>query len=349
MSGWDQWGRSFIPLILFMLLATSPASADHDKTDVATTEDGSIYFGEIAGMQTATLALKTNAASTLSIQWRYVTSLVSKYQYRVEIEGGIQCFGSLAKGDSLGILRVLTATGPKDFEMLSVASILPVEQNLWDRFDGSLNIGFTFTNANKSLQYNLGGDITYRARRDIIALSGQSIFSTQEGATPTSQHYLNLVTSQVIQSSWGAFEMAQLQSNPDQGYQQRLLAGGGVVRYFKQSSLLIVNANLGLVYNRENVVDSENVDKTAELALGGAFRQFKHSSHSPMILLMLTTFGDLDGSKRYRIRFEAQIAWEIVGDLTFNIQFTDNYDSQPPSAEALMNDFTIVTSIGYTF
>jgi len=332
-----------------LLLVAWPALASHDKTDVVAISDGSSYVGAIKGVSNATVTLKTNAASTLSIEWRYVTGLTSKYQYRIELDGGILRYGSLAASDSSGMLTIVSSTDSVDVELVDVVTILPMERSFSDRFDGSVNFGFSYSRANKSVQYNLSADATYRTRKNIMSASGQSIYSTQEDADVTSQQYFDLAITQVIKAGWGAFEVGQLQANPDQGYDTRLIVGGGATHYFKENSKLLFGANLGLVYNREDVYQSDEVDETGEVLLGVSYRQFKHSSHSPTIKIALNTFFDTGGSSRYRFRFTSEITWKIIRNLTFNIQFTDNYDSDPPSEDAENNDFNLVTSIGFTF
>ena len=337
-----------IMISLVFLVAASPALASHDKTDVVTTDDGSSYVGEIKGAQSAALSLKTNAASTISIEWRYITTIVSKYQYRIESAGGILRYGSLAVADKPGQLRIVGSTGPADLDLVDIVEILPIESTLKGRIDGSVNFGLTYTQANSSLQYNLSADASYRSRKNIASLTAQSILISQEAADTTDQHYLTFVLSQVIKASWGAFEVGQLQSNPDQGYDLRTVLGGGAVHFFKENSRVLINANMGLVYNREVVTDSDDVDKTMEFLLGVSYREFKHSSHSPTIRLGLNTFTDL-GVSRYRFTFTSEIKWKIVGDLTIDVQLNNNYDSDPPGEDSNNNNFTFVTSVGYTF
>ena len=82
-------------IVLALVVSAVPAAAGHDKTDVVTTHDGSTYVGEIKSVQYATLNLNTNPAGLISIEWRYVTGLTSKFEYRVEVTGGARHFGTL--------------------------------------------------------------------------------------------------------------------------------------------------------------------------------------------------------------------------------------------------------------
>ena len=52
---------------------------------------------------------------------------------------------------------------------------------------------------------------------------------------------------------------------------------------------------------------------------------------------------------RWRISFTADLTQEVVDDLYLRIGLLEEYDSRPPAADANRNDFSIRTSIGWSF
>jgi hypothetical protein len=334
---------------LALVAASPPVSASHDKTDVAKTENGSIYIGEIKSVEFATLNLNTSAAGQISIAWRHVTGLTSKFEYRIELTGDALYYGSLGQPSRSGRLNIVTPSGATEVDIESVVSIAPVEQGFWRALDGSVNFGLTYTQASDTFQYNFSAEALRRTRKQYSALSGQSIFNTQQDAEATSQHYLKFIITQFTKSDWGPSEVGQLQSNPDQGYDLRLLLGGGASNFLVESSTKLVALNLGVVYNREEVTDAPDVDESAEAMAGVAFRRFKRGSHSPSVQLSLMTFTTLDSTHRFRTVLNFYVGWKIIGDFNFSCQINNSYDSQPPTAEADKTDVTVVTSVGYTF
>jgi hypothetical protein len=327
----------------------APVLAGHDKSDVATTDDGGSYVGEIKSVQYATLNLDTDPAGLLHIEWRHVTGLTSKFEYRIELNGGDRHFGTLEPPTKPGHLRIVGPDGPLEVELSEIVEIVPFEHGFWKRLDGSVNFGLTYTQANDALQYNFSGDATYRTRKNYGTLSGQSIFSTQAGGETTNQHSVKLLLGQAGQQRWGAFELGQLQSNPDQGYDLRSIVGGGAMRFLIESSRKLLSFNLGMVYNRENVTGSSDLDQSAEAFVGVAFRRFKHGSHSPSVQLSLGTFTNVTDTPRFRAALNFNVGWKIVGDFKFNFQIINNYDSSPPGVDSEKNDLSLVTSVGYTF
>ena len=143
--------------LLSLLLAT-PAAASHDKTDIVKVDDGGVYVGEFKSVLYETLNLKTNSAGLVSIEWRHVTGLTSKFEYRVELSGGVRHFGSLGPAKEPGHLSIVGSSGPIEVDLADVVEIVPIEHGFWKRLDGSVNFGLTYTQANDALQYNLSGD-----------------------------------------------------------------------------------------------------------------------------------------------------------------------------------------------
>ena len=334
---------------LLSVLAAAPALAGHDKSDVCTTDDGSTYIGEIKSVQYATLSLDTDPAGLLSIEWRHVKSLTSKFEYRIEVNGGARHFGTLGPGAKPGHLSIVGPSETLEIGLAEIVEIVPIEHGFWKRLDGSVNFGFSYTQANEALQYNLNGDAHYRSRKTYATVSGHSIFNTQAGGSTTNQQNLKFIMAQVGKQKWGAFELATVGANPDLGYNQRVILGGGATNFLVESSRRSLAVYLGAVYNRENVTGSSDVDESAEALVGAGFRRYKRGSHSPSVQLNLTTFTNLTDTPRFRASLNFTVGWKIVGDFKFNFQIIDNYDSDPPGVDSNNNDMSIVSSVGYTF
>lgn len=339
-----------IVVCLLLILAAAPAAASHDKIDVATTNDGVTYIGEIKSVEFATLNLKTNAAGLLHIEWRYVSGLTSNFEYRVEVSGGVRYFGTLGPPGKPGNLSIVGSSGAVEVDLVDVVKIVPIEQGFWNRVDGSVNFGLTYTQANEAFQYNLNGDTFYRSRKNYAKLTYQSIFNTQEAGETTKQHYVRFYLSQIGRTKWGPFQLGELASNPNQGYDLRFIVGGGATNTFIASARKMFFLNLGVVYNREYVTGGSEVDQTAEALVGASFRRFKLGSHAPSTQLTLNTFTGLNNNSRFRSVLNFNISWKIIGNFQFSFQVNDSYDSNPPGGEeSNKNDLSLVNSIGYTF
>ncbi len=336
----------FFSLVLFLVAV--PALADHAKTDIVTTDDGNTFIGEIKSLNRATLSLNTDAGGLLYIEWRRVTGLTSKFEYRVELSGSRRYFGSLGTAKKTG-LSIVGPSGTVEVDLADVIAISPIANGFWQSLDGALNFGATYTQSNESVQYNLSGNVSRRVRTSYTTVSGQSIFNTQKDSDSTNQHQLQLVLAQLAKTRWGFFEIGALQANPAQGYDLRLLVGGGATNFLIEDSWRLLALNLGIVYNRENVSDDPDTDDSAEALVSIAFQRFKRSSHSPTVQLNLSTFTNISGTSRFRAVLNFDVSWKVVGDFKFGFQVSNSYDSRPPGTDSRNNDLSLVTSLGYTF
>jgi len=332
-----------------LILAAAPAVAGHPKTDVVTIDDGSTFVGEILNVRYATLSLKTDAVGTLNIEWRRVTGLTSDFEYLAELTGGEQHYGTLETSAKPLHIKIAGADDTIEVKLSDIVELAPIEHGFWQRLNGSVNFGLTYTQANRAFQYNVGVDANYRSRKNYASLTASSIFNTQKDAESTQQSSAQILLAQVRQGEWGPFEVGALQSNPDQGYDVRTLLGGGLTKFFVESSAQLVGLSIGAVYNREDVTDSVETDDSAELLTGLSFRRYKRDGFSPSIQTSLNIFNDFGSERRYRAVFDFNIGWKIIQNLTFNFQVSDSYDSDPPGADANKNNVVVVTSIGYTF
>ena len=160
---------------------------------------------------------------------------------------------------------------------------------------------------------------------------------------------MKFFVAQVTRYKWGPFELAQLQSNPDQGYDMRLIVGGGAANFLIENSRKLFTLTLGAVYNREYVTGSTNVDQSAEALAGIGFRRFKRGSHSPSVQLNLQTFTNMTDTPRFRAALLFNVSWKVFGNFQASFLLNDNYDSRPPGTDSVKNDMSVVTSFGYTF
>jgi hypothetical protein len=52
---------------------------------------------------------------------------------------------------------------------------------------------------------------------------------------------------------------------------------------------------------------------------------------------------------RYRIEYDAAAHVPVVAGFVWKVSLFDRYDSEPPSAEVLRNDYGLVSTFGVSF
>jgi hypothetical protein len=344
-------GSRSLCLILTVLMAVvvvAPVAA-HDKTDVVVLTNGDRYTGEIKSVEQDVLTLSTHAASTISLKWTHIASLTSSYDYRVEVTSGEHYFGSLAAPDKFGEVKIVGPAETHSVPMSDIFTVLPIDHGFWRKLHGSVNFGFSYTQSNQAVQYSLSADSRYWTRKILGQVQLNSNFNTQEDAESASQQSLSARLTRTLKERSGLFGVAQLQSNPAQGFDLRTIIGGGYDRFLMKRSNGYFIVSAGLVYDRELVTESSRVDNTAEALVGLQFADYSDDHPKRTITLSFYTFSNITESPRFRAQLNFSLSWTVFHNFNVSINLIDNYDSRPPTLDALKNDLSLNTSIGYTY
>jgi hypothetical protein len=331
------------------LVSFAAPAAAHDKTDVVTLKNGDRFTGEIKGVDQESLELGTDAAGTIKIEWPHIASITSTFNYEVEVTTGERFFGSFETSGERGELQVVGDDGEHTIPLSDVFSITPIGRGFWKRLNGNVNLGFSYTQSNQAFQYSLSAATHYQNRKFLGSGQLNSIFNTQEGVDSTRQQNVGFRVTRKLKKTNGVYGVLQLQSNPDQGFNLRSVVGGGYDWFLvhRRNEHFIVNA--GLVYDREQIVGSSQVDNSAEVTLGLQFANFSLDNPSRTITIAFDTFTNITGASRFRAQLSLNLTWQIINNFNLGISLLDSYDSRPPTSEANTNDLSLSLSVGYSY
>ncbi len=334
--------------VLIAVWFAAPAAA-HDKTDVVVLRNGDRFTGEIKGVAQEALQLDTDAAGTIKLEWTHVASLTSTFDYEVEMTTGERYFGSLALPDEPGKLLIVGDAEAQTVSLSGVFSISPIGRGFWKRLNGNVNFGFSYTQSNQAVQYSLSAATHYQNRKYLGLGQLNSIFNTQQDVDSTKQQNLSFRVTRTVKKVSGVYGVIQLQSNPDQGFNLRSVVGGGYDRFLvhRASEYFIVNA--GLVYVREQIVGSPQVDSSAEVTVGLQFANFSLDNPNRTVTIAFDTFTNVTDTPRFRAQLNFSLTWEIVNNFNLGITLLDSYDTRPPTVEAKTNDMSLSLSVGYSY
>ena len=105
------------PMVLAELLFVNMAAWGHSKTDLITVSTGDMLTGAINNMAAGKLSLSTGYAGTISIKWREIEQIKSRYLYEVRLYEGERLYGRFVAGDTADQLtfrpRKRVVIGPK--------------------------------------------------------------------------------------------------------------------------------------------------------------------------------------------------------------------------------------------
>jgi hypothetical protein len=328
---------------LFLLL-----TAHAQKTDVVILKNGDNITGEVKELDFALLRFKTDDIGTIYIEWDQIASITAKDKYyRFERKDGRLMYGHIGS-DTVAkkILVVLDTTRiPLDFDQ--IVRIRRIKEGFWDRFDLSMDLGYSYTKASTVSQLSFGGKTSYRAYRNSLGLNWTTITTDQKDRPRSRNRDFNLDGKRIFKRKWFLTTGLGLQQNTELGLDLRLSWLTGVGRYLKQTSHSLLQGSGGLSLNREWAQNKAN-EYNLEAVLTLAFSRFIYKTPKMEMDSYFNVYPNLTNFGRVRTEFEIKFKWELVKDLFWNLTFKSSSDNKPPSGEKANIDYNIIVSIGWS-
>ena len=342
--------RLYLPVLccIVLLPCAVPASVwGRAKTDIIRLANGDTVTGEIKKMERGKLSLKTDAMSTVSIEWKDIAGLSSQYYFEIEDSDGYKYYGTprLEQDEFQVFLPAAVVT----FEKQQIVQITPIEQRFWDRLKGSVSFGADYTRSADVGKLDFSGDVNYRTERNYFRLALTTNYTTQRDR-PTARRNDGSFTYQRIfkRRFFGEFASA-VYRNDEQGVALRTTLSTGLGAKIIQSNSHLLVSSLGFSLNREwSTSDSVLATNNLEGAVTADYSIFKYDTPKTDLYASVGLFPRLPDFDRLRVDFEFRLRQELVKDFFVELRFYNDYDSKPPSEGALKNSWGIVTSVGYT-
>jgi len=320
-----------------------------DKTDVVILRNGDRLSGDIVSLEFGILTLKTDNMSTLSIEWPAVRSVTSKFDFAIERRDGTKLHGVIATSDDEVDLIVTSDAGIVRLPMGEVERISRFSPNFWDRINGALSVGFSYTKSSAIKVGSVNFNSNYRSTT-IDGSLGLSANTTTDSSGKTTNRILLTSGVQFLQQSrnfWGL--LGSLERDQALGIDARLLAGAAVGRRFVQSSFTELTGIAGIVATEEWIVDNPNSKASVEAVLGGNWQVFRFIEPKTRLDFGLYVFPSLTESGRYRSTGNLALTHKFPHDVTLGLTGYLSYDNQPPDPTAEKSDYGVTLNVGWSF
>jgi hypothetical protein len=331
--------------VLILLVCSAPCDAAA-KTDVVELLNGDRVTCEIRKLERGKLTVKTDGIGTIAIEWNDVERVTSTASFDIELASGQRVFGALARGDS-GTVDVVTAAGKERLPLATIVRISPVGDTFWRRLDGAIDAGFSFTQANVQTQWTFHSEVSYRSRRWLSELEGDSALTSREDADRQSRNTVSLETQRFLGPRWSGLGFAQFQQNEELSLNLRTVLGTGIQRILSQSNRTLLAVRGGLAFTREEYSGTDD-EKVAEAVAGMNWEFFTFDGRSTNLDVTVLSFYALNRDARARFELNTSFKSDIVGDLYWSINLFDSYNSDPPT-DRKSNDFGVSAAVGWSF
>jgi len=290
------------------------------------------------------LTVKTDSLGTASIRWQDVTRIRSESSFEIVLTDGSTRFGTLDADPAGNLLLPGTAAIP----LLDVVALTPIRSQLASRFDGAVDLGYSFLKSSATTQFNFNGDVAYTSRRRSLSAEISNILVVRERTTSTRRTQADLDFNESLPRGYYALALGQFSRNDELNLIQRYLAGGALGRYLIRTNRSILSIYGGGAYSSERYAGAERRNN-AEALVAVNTQTFRLISPKLDIGGSFRLWPNLTTSGRFRIDADFKARVEVYRNLFVSISIFDNYDRKSPSTASKRNDYGVITSIGYSF
>jgi hypothetical protein len=336
----------WLPLAAWASVA--PVSAQ-GRTDVATLRNGDRITGETQRLERGRLEFDTDDAGTLYLEWEKLVSLVAAARVvEVVTADGRRFVGSLTPAADRSI-AVATLEGDVSLPMTEVTIITPIGRSFWKKLDGSIDVGFSYTQSSGVAQLNFNSATIYRRP----AFSGRltaSITQTEQDDDDGDDDRASLEASYLRYPwrRWFVVVGGRFENNESLGLELRSQLAAAAGPRLINSNRAQMTIGGGFSVNDERGVDVEPT-RNVEALLNLQTAYYTYDRPKTNLDISLQYYPSLSNPGRQRVQLDAGVKRELWKDLFVSLNLYNTFDSRPPNPAADRNDVGVVTSIGWTY
>jgi hypothetical protein len=317
--------------------------------DVVVLKNGDRIIGEIKKLVGGDLHIDPDyAESIFVIDWAEVERIEGKEHYVLQTSRGQRFSGSF-KTDPDHPENILVAedTGEQvSVPASEVVAIETVESDFLGRLGIDVSFGYSFTKANDTQQLNLRSVANYRADNWLTQANFDALWNATDTAPNTRRTSFGGSYARFVTDRWIVLGLTNFLQSDEQNLDLRTSVFGGAGRYLVRSNRLYLALVGGAGWTNELYQDPD-IPRTNSAEALGAVQLDAFDIGDVSFRSTFRIYPNLSNWGRVRFDFDADMKWEIVSDLFFNVGYFHNFDSDPPSGSK--NDFGITTSVGWTF
>jgi hypothetical protein len=309
-----------------------------EKTDVIVMKNGDRITCEIKGLRSNTLYVSVDyILSTLSVDWSKVDHVQSKQLFLVRTQDGTVYTGALSTQETSGgrplQIEILEAPNEKVIvEREQVTVMNETASNFWQRLNGRIGTGFTYSKGNDSTQYNLSSDVNYPRERWSAEARYSSNFTSNSGSSTSTRNEVGLSALHLMPwNNWYYIGVTDFLQSSVQGIQLQSTFGGGIGRIIKNTGSTSLTFYGGFAWQRINYSEAILPSSTQQVTSGLIGSSLKLFKFDRTTLILNATFLPAI-SDPGRIHFSLNTAYyvKLWGKLDWNFTFYGNWDNRPP-------------------
>ena len=345
--------------ILVLLLCSNVWA--RDKTDIILLANGDRITGEIKQLEHGKLRVSTDSIGEIRIEWEDIERIDSDYEFQFERSDGTRITGTIQDSPDQKEITLANDEKTTSFAHERVVRISQIEDSFWERLQGSLSFGYSFTKASDIAQGNLGFRATHRTEARAFTLDGSTIITNDADGVGTQRTDLTVEMTRFRKNRWFNSYWLGFESNDELGLNLRASLGTGLGRFLVQTNTSELAVMGGIVGSNEDVDDllgRSETKQNLEGLLGIEYSRFIFDDPTLDLSTNLVAYPSITESGRIRTQFDLNLRWEVINDLYLDLSYYNTYDSDPQTEVDLglgglgtpeKHDYGIVTSLGWSF
>jgi hypothetical protein len=338
-----------LAVLLFAAVLVPAAPAAAQKTDIVVLIRGDRITCEIKQLDRGRLVVSTDDMGTIGIEWDKVREVTATANFEIDDESGSRYLGALSPGAAAGEMIVKTRVGDLTLPMHSVVHMQRIGAAFWQRWDGSIDLGASYTSSSDLLKIDMSSTATYRQPLWVVTLAGQSSITRQPDAPETRR---NEGSAQYMRNlrwrRWLGYWQGEVSQNVELGYDPRTSIGGGVGHYLVQRGRDRLFVGGGLSVNREWPVEGEE-RSNVEAPLLVAYDHVKYDSPRTDFGTSFSILPSLSDPGRVRANVDVRFSREVFKDFFLKLSVYERFDNRPPTEGAAHHDYGSTLSFGWSF
>jgi len=338
-----------------LLLLAAPLLA-RDKTDVLVMKNGDRLTCEIKGLDSGVLYASLDYVDgTISLQWSKVAHVESKQLFIVKTEDGSVYTGALSTpetpaGRPVEIQVLQTPANAVKLERRQIVQIAGTSEHFWQRFNGAINTGLTYSKGNQSTQFNLGSQVAYPRERWAAEANFNSNLTSSTGTSAATRNQGGLQGLHLLPwNNWFYAGMGTFLQSSVQGINLQTNLGGGIGRYLKNTNRATITVVGGVAWQNTQYQQSKIPQPTQNVGaamVGAEMKFFKFKKTN--LNLAAAVFPALSDPGRVYFNTNAYYYIKLFSNFSWNVSFYGNWDNQPPP-NFTGSDYGTSSGLSWTF
>jgi hypothetical protein len=323
------------------------------STDVIVMKNGDHLTGEIKGLNAGVLYVSMKyILGTSSVQWSEVARLESKQLFIVKTTDGLVYTGALntpeVPADKIVQIQVVDTTGKEVSIARPKIVVMDVtSEKFFQRFNGSINIGSTYSKGNDSRQYTLGSQINYPRERWGAAATYNSTVTANTGASASARNQVDLDAFRLLRwNNWFYEGFGSLLQSSEQSINTQTTVGGGVGRFLKNTNAARISLIGGFAQQNTNYQDNVSAQNLTAGVIVSQVQFFRFNKTNTTVNAVFLPI--LNDPGRVKFNINATYMLKFYSNFTWNVSFYGNWDSRPP-ANFSGSDYGSSTGLSWTF